>query len=364
MNTVRHILHSVCLIALPLLAQAQTPTIQIDNDTVTLTGSVDAWKDREPLWQAIRSRPVLILKGVSVDSVDSALKLAEVVGKARVTTVADGDCGLTCMPLFAAGEKRLWGHRPGAASPVLTLGNRPLPASVNVGLTSTDPGLYQLYRRQLSIPFSLLNNYVNSRSTTNGLRFVAPGNGLPEGEGMECSDIAKPAECKRHPELQPLSARIFTSAAPYPLGAAVSSPAASAMQAPANVMTAEKAGANGMAGSVPLQAGDPLMARNVSQAEGLSGITTSFNLEGRIFAYLPVAWTNGGASGHHRFETRWYRGEQLVHQSPAQSVGWPTTPGAAWYAMRAAELGKGDYKVDFWLDGRVVASKSFSIRSE
>lgn len=448
---------TVCAAVIPmtlsLACQAVGFSARTDGEVVTVSGLLDGWRDGSALWDAVRGKQVLILKGANAESLESAVKLGEIIRKAKLTTVIDGDCNEFCLPLFLGGAQRQWGQRAGTAPSVMVLANRPPAANVTPTLTTFNPGLYAFYHEQLpALPFALLNHYMGSRSSIDGLRFEQPSAASPEGFAGACRNVREPAECAQRPDLLPQRIGLVTTPTPYALppealpapapvavapapvvatsvvsqpsppatvGAATAQPTArsfvgesigqpntpAATNRPAPVSTTtvrqpppppaevpapavvtaqasapaprvEPTPAPAVSRVDPVQAkttgmNEPrvklstvLTARNVNRLEGALGIAGRFGQEGRIFVYASFSWPVDQQGGTHAFETRWYRGNDLVHRSSRESLNWTSTPGSASYSVRAADFGVGRYRVEVWLDDQLAGSKEFAISAE
>lgn len=355
------------LLAYASLAQAQgaPAQYQTEGEIVTLSGKLDGWRDRETLWRHIKGKRALILRQVTTSGMDSAFLLAKVVRQARITTVMDGDCDAQCLMIFMGGESRQWGLRPNSSPSVAILANPPDGNSLSVA-----PTYFSYFQGRFSaMPSSTLNFYVNKRTTSNGIRFVQPSAANPEGLAADCENYRQPDQCVQNPALLPYRVGLITTLDPYPLQPSVAAQAAPATPPAASSIVqtpvaAKPAAVPAQQSATQIKAGTVVTARNVSEIDGPTGIASSFNLEGRIFSFASFSWPVDQLGGSHVLETRWYRGSDLVHRSPRGNVTWKETPGAASYAVRAADLGVGQYKVEIWLDDKLVGSRSFTIREE
>lgn len=346
-------------------AQGVPAQYQTEGDVVTLSGKLDGWRDRETLWRHIKGKRVLILRQVTATGVDSAFLLAKVVRQARITTVMDGDCDALCLMIFMGGESRQWGQRPYASPSVATFANPPEGNSLSVA-----PTYFSYFQERFSaMPMSTLNFYIYKRTASNGIRFVQPNAAYPEGLAADCENYRQPDRCVQNPALLPYRVGLITTPDPYPLQpteAAQTAPAlpptsSSLVQTP---IAAPPTAAPAQQSATQIKAGTVVTARSVSEIDGPTGIASSFNLEGRIFSFASFSWPVDQVGGSHVLETRWYRGSDLVHRSPRGQVSWKETPGSASYAVRAADLGVGQFKVEIWLDDKLVGSRNFTIREE
>lgn len=104
-----------------------------------------------------------------------------------------------------------------------------------------------------------------------------------------------------------------------------------------------------------------LTAKNVTKGEGVSGITDTFTLEGKVFVNTTFTWDQGLTGGRHAFEARWYNGNNLVLKSQKAYFDFTKPPAWVWFSATTVALGVGNCKVEIYVSGNLVATKYFNV---
>ena len=106
-----------------------------------------------------------------------------------------------------------------------------------------------------------------------------------------------------------------------------------------------------------------VMARKVVKEGGAhaSDITDAFNQEGQIFAFLTFRWepisTHAGAQ---HIEVRWFNGDKEI-QRRTYDANFGPSPWHVWFTTTGLALGPGKCRVDAYVKGKLVATRSFTV---
>lgn len=388
---------ALLLVSLFAAGVAHGMTYQRAGDVLIVTGAVDV-TDRALLAAHFKQGSrVLVLRNMAgaLDHMDIYDDVATVVRRAGATTVAEGTCSGACAMLFAAGTER----RFAAGSPQQ-------PTVVWIGSAGEAMrNAYTFYSRMLrAMPFGLLTRNTAAGKSGRALAGM-PSPTQPEGLLYECQQEGSPASCTLVERLTAWSSGLITSPQLFDVPAVAFAQAPAPVQKPAPAPAVESAAEIRAAvlpkpvASAPVAAPQPtpvpaaivapaqvpapppvpqepvkqvstasqvslvsaMLAASVERGVGPTGIGTVFRRDDKIFAYAAFSWSNT-AGGKHVFETRWYRGTEVVVRPAVVPVEWGASPGAVWQSIGADLLGVGSYRVEFVIDGRVVATKAFSVQ--
>ncbi|MFT4172315.1 MAG: hypothetical protein QM639_07130, partial [Rhodocyclaceae bacterium] len=255
--------------------------------------------------------------------------------------------------------------RPGVVSSVAISGSRVLP-----GNATAVTNAYAFFRSALpNVPFGLMNRYAGGNSS-GALIARQPDAENPNGAMLECPDDTLTAACTPY-RSSALTLGIITGvdvpavATPPVAMLAVTPAPALPVVAPAPVpasavtLRAVAGTAASVAAARPTTVALLLMrgpGQNGALATGPSGPV--FGKDDQIYVYVAFVQT----PGEHSFETRWYKGVELIHCSAKARTGGTVDTGDASYLVAASTFGSGDFRLEYVLDGAVVGSKTFSIR--
>lgn len=104
-----------------------------------------------------------------------------------------------------------------------------------------------------------------------------------------------------------------------------------------------------------------ITASEVVKGSPPKGISSTFPLDSRIYAYASITWDDlNSAAGSKRLESKWYKGDKLI-SNRSMSIYLNSTPFYAWDSLNAVAFGPGDCRVDMYIDGLFVASKRFTV---
>ncbi|MGC3965055.1 MAG: hypothetical protein QM803_17535 [Rhodocyclaceae bacterium] len=324
---------------------------------------------------------MLVLRGVagSVDRIDGYVAVAAVVARHRITTVADGDCTNACAMLFVSGAQRRFAQRPDQAPGRVAISG----ARVMAGNATVTSNAYSFYRSALrNMPFGLLNRYAGGGSS-GALYALQPDAAHPQGALMECPTDKLNEMCEPAGSRTALSTGVITSVEPFvlapyapPTPVGFPQPAGNAANPPAPASPPGSPPASRPPATAQPVATQPaqtqplsnmsvtlfiaMLATKMEPGVGPSGAGSRFSTADDIVAYAAFQWS-GGVGGSHIFETRWYRGDDLVYRGPSSTVQWNAAPGAAWQVVPARLLGAGSYRTVYLLDGKEVATKAFTV---
>ncbi len=117
------------------------------------------------------------------------------------------------------------------------------------------------------------------------------------------------------------------------------------------------------AGCTPtLHYAEPRLTSGANLSQGKRLPAQTFDLDDRVVMLVDVTWPDPTADGGlHDCQWRWYRGGQLVSQTPVRQIRFARTPVTLHTARPAAALGVGHYTVETLVDGAVVATSRFDI---
>ncbi|MFA9438198.1 hypothetical protein ACDA63_01020 [Uliginosibacterium sp. sgz301328] len=374
---------ALLLVSICAASVAHGMTYQRVGEVLIVTGVVDV-NDRALLGGHFKQGArVLVLRDMAgvLDHMDVYDDVATVVRRAGVTTVAQGACSGACAMLFAAGTERRF-----------AAGTPQQPTVVWIGSAAeTMRNAYTFYSRMLrAMPFGLLTR--NTAAGRSGRALAGmPSPTQPEGLLYECQQEGSPGSCALVERLTAWSSGLITSPQPFeiPAVASAQAPAPQPVAASGQENPGEALGTALPNSVVPPSAATPalvsapppapqgatkpvpaaatqvslvsaMLAASVERGVGPTGIGTVFRKDDKVFAYAAFSWS-GAVGGKHVFETRWYRGAEIVVRPAAVPVEWAAAPGAVWQSVGADLLGRGSYRVEFVLDGRVVATKAFTV---
>lgn len=104
-----------------------------------------------------------------------------------------------------------------------------------------------------------------------------------------------------------------------------------------------------------------VMAKKAVKGAGASEISDVFNYEGQIFAYLTFRWDAVDRhGGPQTVEVRWFNGTKEVSRRKHEATfGLP--PYYVWFPTSGTALGVGNCRVDAYVNGRHVGTKSFTV---
>lgn len=115
-----------------------------------------------------------------------------------------------------------------------------------------------------------------------------------------------------------------------------------------------------------------VMARDIKKGQWLPGMTGNpdqwpvgiadkFGLDGKVVAYITFKWNGiSRAGGLRMVEARWFAGDKLVSiEDKAHIFGEP--PYNVWFSIQSAALGVGKARIEIYVDGVFVGSRSFEV---
>ena len=106
-----------------------------------------------------------------------------------------------------------------------------------------------------------------------------------------------------------------------------------------------------------------VMAKKVDKEGGAraSEISDTFNFEGQIIAFLTFRWDRTDLQGGpQRIEARWFNGDKEVSRR-THEANFGAPPWYVWFPTNGLGLGVGKCRVDAYVNGRLVATKAFTV---
>ncbi|MGH8725765.1 MAG: hypothetical protein ACREU1_12975 [Burkholderiales bacterium] len=101
-------------------------------------------------------------------------------------------------------------------------------------------------------------------------------------------------------------------------------------------------------------------ATNAEKGKGPTGISNTFSLEGIVVAYATFRWDSGDVGGPQTIEVKWYNGDKLV-STRSNTFQFERSPFHVWFRFTSVGLGVGKCRVEFYSNGLLIGSKSFSV---
>jgi hypothetical protein len=102
-------------------------------------------------------------------------------------------------------------------------------------------------------------------------------------------------------------------------------------------------------------------AKKVVKGQGASDITDTFTLEGQVFALLTFKWDDiEKHGGQQTIEARWFNGEKEISRRK-HDANFGQSPWQVWFPMNGTALGVGKCRVDAYVNGKYVGTKSFTV---
>lgn len=91
------------------------------------------------------------------------------------------------------------------------------------------------------------------------------------------------------------------------------------------------------------------------------GITDKFGPDGKVVAYITFKWNGISRAGGMRVvEARWFAGDKLVSIEDSEHI-FGEQPYNVWFSIHSAALGAGRARVEIYVDGVFVGSRSFEV---
>lgn len=118
-----------------------------------------------------------------------------------------------------------------------------------------------------------------------------------------------------------------------------------------------------VAGCTAVELKDPqiIMAKKAQRGIGPSDITDTFTMDSQVLAYITFKWPEVNTEGGNRdFTVKWFCNNIQVSEL-TRTLPVTKPPFSYWPHLTAASLGKGDCRIDVFVDKRFVGTKAFRI---
>lgn len=104
-----------------------------------------------------------------------------------------------------------------------------------------------------------------------------------------------------------------------------------------------------------------LLAKNASNEDGPIGVSGTFPVEGKVFAYLTIRWgTEASIDQKQNIEARWFSESKLI-STQKQEATLTASPQRMWFSTLTADLGTGKSRVEIYAQDKLIGSKEFDI---
>lgn len=345
MNKTISVAYSLILAAASM--QSYALNFEQKDTTVIISGNASDILDRSKLVDFIKKgATTLVFRNIGGGSMDVDYRIGRAIKKAGVTTVIDGYCSGLCPMFFMAGKTRLLARSADPKNPSAMILQRAVTSETSSAARSTAQYAYYADLFGKGMPSATLNRYTINVVVNEYLYFSAPSPQHREGALFDCtkvkSDDGKSSnKCNRVEGLTALGVGQITSVEPFeipgrePIG-------------PKYKITSENLG------SITL-------AKEYSKENGAQGVGTTFNTEGKIFAITSLAWQPNKDLGRYEYSAKWYKNGKLFMTSEPEQMFLNGSSARFWYKYDTLLFGPGNFKVEIYLEGELLGSKSFSI---
>jgi hypothetical protein len=103
-----------------------------------------------------------------------------------------------------------------------------------------------------------------------------------------------------------------------------------------------------------------VMAREVVSSDNIKGITDTFTREGRINVHAAITGAAVASPVSHAVLLKWINGNTVIFERSADHV-FKTMPYYVWTGTSGTALGIGKCRVEFYVDGKLVGSRNFTV---